>query len=198
MGEERLAGGYILETCSGWAELTTDALALADFSRPERGDRVCDLGCGGGALLLLLARETSLTLHGVERLPQAAALCRRNLAQGDLPGRSRVFCGDVRAFSGGPYDLVLCNPPYFPLKSGKLSQDPLRRAARFEICGGIVDFCACAGRILRPQGRFCCVFPRSREQALGEALAAAGLTPARREALGRKLLLTEAIRKGEA
>ena len=47
--------------------LGQDTLLLAGFASLRPCWRVCDLGCGAGALpLLLLARESSLDLSGVE------------------------------------------------------------------------------------------------------------------------------------
>ncbi len=63
----------------------------------RRGWRVCDLGTGSGALLLLLARRApGLALSAVERDPLAAQTARDNLAQNDLTGRwSPGTCGQA-------------------------------------------------------------------------------------------------------
>ena len=62
----------------------------------RRGDRVCDLGCGAGALLLLVAARVSpLALSGVEYCPEDAALARRNLSENGLEGA--IYTGDLRA-----------------------------------------------------------------------------------------------------
>ena len=48
---------YTLSWPDGVFPLGSDALALGDFATLRRGWRVCDLGTGSGALLLLLARR---------------------------------------------------------------------------------------------------------------------------------------------
>ena len=53
---ERL-GPYTLSWPEGVFPLGGDALALGAFSSVKPGWRVCDLGTGSGALLLLLARR---------------------------------------------------------------------------------------------------------------------------------------------
>ena len=91
---ERL-GPYVYRQSDACFPLGGDSLALAAFASVRRGDRVCDLGCGAGALpLLLLARESSLDLSGVELDGEAAALARRNLAENGLSGVIRT--GDLR------------------------------------------------------------------------------------------------------
>ena len=52
-GREQL-GPYTLNWPDGVFPLGADALALGGFATVRRGWRVCDLGTGSGALLLLL------------------------------------------------------------------------------------------------------------------------------------------------
>ena len=47
---ERL-GPYVYRQSDGCFPLGADSLRLAAFATVRRGDRVCDLGCGAGALL---------------------------------------------------------------------------------------------------------------------------------------------------
>ena len=64
---ERL-GPYVYRQSDTCFPLGGDSLALAAFASVRRGDRVCDLGCGAGALLLLLAARVSpLALSGVRK-----------------------------------------------------------------------------------------------------------------------------------
>ena len=72
---ERL-GPYTLSWPEGVFPLGGDALALGAFSSVKPGWRVCDLGTGSGALLLLLARRAEgLDLTGIDLHPPSAALC---------------------------------------------------------------------------------------------------------------------------
>ena len=92
---ERL-GPYVYRQSDTCFPLGGDSLALAAFASVRRGDRVCDLGCGAGALLLLLAARVSpLVLSGVEYCPEDAALAHQNLAENGLEGA--VYTGDLRA-----------------------------------------------------------------------------------------------------
>ena len=56
-----------------------DAVLLASFADPGPADRVLDLGCGNGILLILLAaRERGGSYAGLEILPEATGLARRS------------------------------------------------------------------------------------------------------------------------
>jgi release factor glutamine methyltransferase len=82
---------------------------------PDKGAalRVLDLGTGTGALLLAVLSEfPAANGIGIDLKPAAAALAARNAARLGLADRVRFLAGDWAAAVRGPFDLVLCNPPY--------------------------------------------------------------------------------------
>jgi len=184
----------------GGFPLGQDTLLLGRFATLRRGGRVCDLGCGAGALpLLLLARESSLDLSGVELDGEAAALARRNLAENGLSGVIRT--GDLRRvreqFPAGRFDLVVSNPPYFPAGSGESGG-----SARMELCCTLTQVCAAAAFLLKNGGRFALVHRPERLAGLMEALGQSGLEPKRLQMVQHdrdkppSAVLVEAVRQG--
>lgn len=120
--EELICGKYRMRIPAAQFSLSTDTMALADFARVKHSARVCDLGCGSGALgLLLLARDETLSITGVEIQKDAARCAMENAAQNNLSGLS-VLHGDLRAYRtllpANGFDAVISNPPYYPLKAG--------------------------------------------------------------------------------
>ena len=105
-------------------------LAAAVPARP--GQKVLELGCGGGqALLCLAARVSGLALTGVELQSQYAALARRNAAQN---GRDvTVVEADLSALPQdlrhSHFDQVLANPPYYRAGAHSPAEDPGRSIA---------------------------------------------------------------------
>lgn len=157
--------------------LGRDTVLLSEFAAVKPGWRVCDLGCGGGALaLLLLAREGTLAYTGVELHPPAAALARDNLRANGLSGA--VLTGDLRAcrdlLPAEGFDLTVSNPPYFAAGSGKSGG-----AARMEESCSLDGLCAAAAWATRWGGRFALVYRPERLSQLLCALTAAGLEPKR-------------------
>lgn len=76
-------------------------------------DTACDVGCGGGALGLALlglgARVCTLVDDSRIAVRAAAANATLNGAR----GRAHPVAADARAgLAGGPFDLVVCNPPF--------------------------------------------------------------------------------------
>jgi 16S rRNA (guanine966-N2)-methyltransferase len=115
------AGGRRLVTPER-ARPTTDRVKESVFAAlgPERlaGAGVLDLYAGSGALAIeALSRGASAAVL-VERDPAARRAIEDNLASTGFSGRARVVTADVERFLGappapeGPFDLVLCDPPY--------------------------------------------------------------------------------------
>lgn len=163
----------------------TDAYLLSAFVRPMAGARAVDLGSGTGILpLLLLAREKVGEVTALEIQESFVDLIGRNAAINGLSDRIHPLHGDVRTLScrdlgGKEVDLVVSNPPYMRCDSGKPNEHEEKYIARHEVFGGIGDFCAAAGRILRWGGRFVTVWRPDRLTELLAALHDAALEPKR-------------------
>ena len=137
--------------------LSTDCVLLADFVNTAGAVRGIDLGCASGAIaLLLLARTDKLHMTGLEIVPEAASLAEENMRANALEARSDIVCGDIRRhrelFKAGSFDLIVANPPYFPVGSGKLPTDAERAAARGETQCSMEEICAASAFLCRTGG----------------------------------------------
>jgi tRNA1Val (adenine37-N6)-methyltransferase len=164
--------------------LSTDSVLLADFVPLRPARRGIDLGCASGVVaLLLLAREPTLDMTGLELDEDAAALARANWERNGLGARARVVTGDIRAhrelFRPGSFDFVAANPPYFPVGSGVLSPDPARAAARSETTCTLDELCRAAAWLLPAGGSFCVVHKPERLSELFCTMTAHSLEPKR-------------------
>ncbi len=185
----------------------TDAYLLSAYVRPRRRAVAVDLGSGTGIIpLLCLAREKVARVTAVELQPVFCDLISRNAVINGMQDRLTAMEADVRtltpAMLGGEVDVVTANPPYMAPATGALNDADEKALARHELAGGIADFCAVAGRILRYGGRFFCVFRPARLTELLTALRAAQLEPKRLTAVQAtvsatpSLILCEAVKGG--
>lgn len=80
------------------------------------GARVLDLFAGSGALAIEALSRGAAQATLVERDRRAAAVAAGNLARTGLAGQATVVRLDAAAFvaapRGGPFDIVLLDPPY--------------------------------------------------------------------------------------
>ena len=172
----------------------SDALLLAGYVR-GRAKRAAELGSGSGILsLLLLQREKAARIDCFELQGAYCELTRRNAALNGFGDRLRVVEGDLRETSclpgrSGAYDLVVANPPYMP-RGGKECETPSRQIARHEVCGGVADFTAAAGRLLQTGGYYEVVCRPDRLTDLLCAMREAAVEP--------KKLTPVSARRGEA
>ncbi|GHV34226.1 hypothetical protein FACS18949_09890 [Clostridia bacterium] len=159
------------------AKLGSDTLALSRFVTLKQRERVCDLGCGGGELELeLFARQPDLAITAVDILPSCVSETRRVTA-GLNVAVTECDWNDLRVDS--PFDVTLCNPPYFDSDSGAVSPDPERAAARCMERGELPRLCAAMSRLTRFGGRAALVYPSEKLPVLLRELSDCGLEPKR-------------------
>ena len=111
-----------------------DAALLAAACDAGPQQRVIEAGCGpGAALLSAAARRPDSLFTGIERDPQALALCRDNIAANGLEGRVQALAGEVKhrltALGLEPFDAALANPPFFDDPSAIRGPAPERQGA---------------------------------------------------------------------
>ena len=116
---DAILGGRVrlLQSARGY-RAGMDAALLAAACDAKPGERVLDLGCGPGAVMLAAAvRRPGAHFTGIEADPDALDLARANIDLNGLADRVEGLAGDVALpFSrlGLPrFDAALCNPPFF-------------------------------------------------------------------------------------
>ena len=124
--------------CSSVHRFGSDALLLARFCPPKRGQKAADLGSGCGIVSL----EWHDSGHrgpctALELQPEASALLAEAVAaQGPELAHITPVRADLRAYreGEGSFDLCACNPPYFT--AGFQSSNAARATARRLSAGG--------------------------------------------------------------
>jgi len=164
--------------------LRADAVQLAHYLADvlPSGTRLCDLGCGAGAIALLTcAARTDISVSGVELRPNAAGLARQNAVLNGISERFTVVSGNVcemrGLFPSASFSAVCANPPYRPVNAGRLPQNPETALACTELSASVSDFARAAAYLLPHGGDFFCVYPPDRLAFLLSAVQSAGLEP---------------------
>ena len=185
----------------------TDSVLLADFAAPRRRDAAVDLGCGTGAIALLMAGHCpELRVEAVELQPQIADMARRSVALNGLEERVRVHAMDMceawRALGAGRYSLAVCNPPYGRRGAALESESETKRLARHEGELTCSDVARAASMLLKNGGRFCVIYPAPRAYEMMRAMDDQRIAPKRLRIVqgvaGRapKFVLLEGVRGG--
>lgn len=189
-----LAGDWrILQRVRGhrWSldDLVTAWFAVEQTSAMP-ASRILDLGCGIGAVLLLLAWSfPRARCVGIEAQELSVDMARRSLAWNGAADRCEVRCGDLRDPAvipeAGTYDLVTGTPPYLSPGSAIEPRRIQQAPCHIEQRGGIDAYCLAAARLMAPGA--CFVACHSSPQRLGTAARAAGLAiAAQRDVIPRQ------------
>ncbi len=135
ISEDALMGGRVrlLQPTKGY-RAGMDAALLAAACDATAGERVLDVGCGPGAVLLQAAvRRPQARFWGLERDAGALGLARRSAELNGVAERTEIIAGDVASgFSSlrlRPFDTVLSNPPFFDDAGAIRGPHPTRRGA---------------------------------------------------------------------
>lgn len=196
----------ILQKADGY-RFSIDAVLLASFVRSSKNDKVLDLGTGSGILAVILAgTDRCMSASGVEVQDELVDMAKRNVLINGLEGRVDVLQGDVKSIETlvgpGEFDVVVFNPPYRKIKSGRINPDQQKAVARHEIRATIADFVAAASYVLRKSGRVSIIYPAARIVELIARMRSAHLEPKRLQIVhshkmsGGEFVLIEGIKGG--
>jgi ribosomal protein L3 glutamine methyltransferase len=102
------------------AELLADGegTGILDAWLTDRTRSVLDLCTGNGSLAVIAAMAyPEIDVDATDVSPDALAVARINVERHRLGGRITLLESDLYANVRGPYDLIVCNPPYVNARS---------------------------------------------------------------------------------
>lgn len=117
------------------AELLADG--SVDEFLGEHTHRVLDLCTGNGSLAVLAAMAwPEITVTGADISPDALEVARINVDRHGLQDRITLQLSDGLAALPGPWDLILCNPPYVNASSMAKLPAEYRAEPELALAGG--------------------------------------------------------------
>lgn len=181
---DKLWNGYVLIQDDAFFKLGQDSMLLSDFAAPPARGQVLDLGCGNGALgVLLCARHDKVHVTGLELQEDVAQLAQENVCINHLEDRLTIQTGDFKQYKKlyptGSFAYVVCNPPYFSNQSGAAAKGQNRSTARQEQQGSMADAVKAAAYFVKFGGRVAFVYRPERVCELIAQMLACDLQPKR-------------------
>lgn len=142
----------------------TDSIMLGSWVHTNNAQHILDIGTGSGLLAIMLAQKTQDTclINGIDIDANAVAQAKDNAK--NCPWAARLTfqqTGLQQLPIGKSYDLVISNPPYFPinLSANKTHSVQSRQNARQTIALDHPTLLQEVIKHLSANGRFCCVLP---------------------------------------
>ncbi len=184
-----------------------DAVLLAAHAGLRAGETVLDLGTGCGVIPLLLAcRIPDAVIYGIEIQEELAEMAKSNVRDSGMEDRIHILQGDMKdlrnGMISGQADLVVSNPPYRRIGSGRMNPHAQRAVARHEIRACLADVTETARRMLDVSGRFVTIYPAERLAELLAQMQRSGIEPKYLRAVysgwntGAKLVIAEGVKGG--
>lgn len=145
----------------------TDGVLLGAWAPLDNVQHILDMGTGTGLLALMAAqRAPQATISAVELDAAACHQAEQNVAASPWSERIELYHADVGAFcrqTTQTFDLIVANPPYFPV--GVACASPSRAQARY-LQESHWTWLNWAGCCLAEQGRVAMVLPMEAGQQL--------------------------------
>ena len=157
---------------------------LADFARLSIGCRVLDVGTGCGIIPLLLATRGVIgEIVAIEIQSSLYGLAVSNISRNGVSSMIQLLHGDFVNFRPDSkdelFDIVISNPPYRKLYSGRMNSNREKAVARHELLMNIESLTAGANDFLKDGGTFMLAYPPMRLTEVLKQLCIHKLFPAR-------------------
>jgi len=158
----------------------TDGVLLGAWADYSGAARILDIGTGTGLLALIAAQRNAYArIDAVEIDDAAAEQATENVAASRWADRIRVHRMDARRMQASePYDVIICNPPFYPGEMGSLDE----RVELAKHAAGLAfhELLELVDRVLAPAGRLNVILPRNRVLDFDGDAGQVGLSPSKR------------------
>jgi tRNA1Val (adenine37-N6)-methyltransferase len=177
---------------------------LADFVQLLPSEEVLDIGTGCGIIpFLMVFREPTLKVTGIEIQNAAADNAKQNITNNKMD--IKIVKDDFLQWSQRlelkQFDLIVSNPPFRKINSGRTNPDPRKAIARHELKLNLPSMLDKARPILKKGGHITLAYPSIRLKETLSELESRELFPSRirfihgNQSAEAKIFLVDAIKE---
>lgn len=174
-----------------------DSVLLTEFAREskyiKKDSKILDIGCGTGALGILLGTKINAKkIVGIEKQEKIANLVKKTIEINKLQDKMQVINIDVKEIldkksaneevlnlKNEKFDIVITNPPYKKIGTGRNNKLEEKQIARYESTANIEEWLKSSNIVLKDKGLFFIVYKTERLAELMEKLRKVRLEPKR-------------------
>ena len=169
----------IAQNASGY-RYSLEPFLLADFARIFPEQEILDIGTGCGIIPLLMAnREPEIKVTGIEIQDSYANNADENISKNKM--NIQIIRGDFLKWewASKQFDLIVSNPPYRKINSGRINPDKGKAISRHELKLSLPTMLNKAKPILKRGGHIILAYPPIRLQETLRELDIQELYPSR-------------------
>ena len=155
---------FIIQNEAGY-RYSLEPFLLADFSRILPGQEILDIGTGCGIIPLLMThREPEIKVTGIEIQNSTANRAEENISKNEM--KIKIIRGDFLKWewASKQFDLIVSNPPYRKIHSGRINSDEGKAISRHELKLSLSTMLNKAKPILKRGGHITLAYPSMRLQ----------------------------------
>ncbi len=141
--------------------VNSDTEALASFIDIKHKDEVIDFGTNQGALMLYASLFSPKKITGLDINAKALELAKINMDNNNITNYELIN-DNIVTFNHDPYDVIICNPPYFFTKEDNMSNNSFKNLAKHETILTLETLVKSIERNLKYNGRLYFLFLTSR------------------------------------
>lgn len=151
---------FVIKQESAAMKVGTDGVLLGAWADVVNVNSVLDIGTGSGVIALMIAQRCKAQIQAVEIDHESALQAKYNFDNSPWSNRLSVETSSLQEFQiqhSTKYDLIVSNPPYFnkSLKSPSAGRTLTRHTDELPH----TDLLEGVSKLLKPDGRFCAIFP---------------------------------------
>ena len=150
---------YIFQEKDGF-KFSLDSILLAEFVKLKKGATILDMCTGNAPIPLILSTKTGSKIIGFEIQKEIFDLANQSVKINNLESQIQIINEDIKninkIFPGKYFDIITCNPPYFPFHNNPNGQNKndLKTIARHEMLINLDDILCIVQQVLKDNGIF--------------------------------------------
>ncbi|MEP1447887.1 MAG: methyltransferase [Paraglaciecola sp.] len=155
---------FTIEDYACAMKVGTDSLMLGSWVQSHDAQKILDIGTGSGLLAIMLAQKSqqACIIDAIDIDAAAISQARDNAKNCPWEAQLSFHNIDLQTFcSATAYDLIVSNPPYFPIniRVNKTQSAKNRLNARQTLALDHPTLLRAVSTLLSSDGKFCCVLP---------------------------------------
>ncbi len=178
---------------------SVDSMLLANFVNvSQKTQKIIELGCGNGPILLFLTLKTTSPLIGIEIQEVIADMAKRSVSINNLENQITIINQDMKGIyktiGANTCDIVICNPPYFKYQpASNINKNDYLTIARHEVKITLLEVISEAKKLLIDGGFFYLVHRAERFAEIISILTNEGFEIKRAQFVYSKISSNEAL-----
>lgn len=121
----------IIQDSNSWL-INSDTMLLGEYIKIKHKDRVLDVGTNNGSLILYASLYQPKEIVGIDINSKAIELAKENIKLNNIKNAS-VIQEDITTYKfEKPFNLIICNPPYFKTDENNKSKKQDEKIAKHE------------------------------------------------------------------